>query len=174
MNRLLIWSGRLDRFIDLTGQITIWLSLLLVVVIIADVFIRYLTSQTAAWIPELEWHVFAILFLFGAGYTLKADRHVRVDVFYSGLSIRKKAFVNSFGTFFLLLPFCVLLIVTSLPFIHASWLLGETSSDPGGLPARWLIKAAIPAGFTLLFIAGLSSGLKNLYTLITGKSAHDH
>lgn len=174
MNYLLIWSGKLDRITGFAGRLTIWMSLLLVVVIIADVFIRYLTSQTAAWIPELEWHLFAILFLFGAGYTLKEDRHVRVDFFYSAFSPRKKAFVNSIGTFFMLLPFCVLVMATSIPFIHASWILGETSPDPGGLPARWLIKSAIPAGFALLFIAGLSAGLKSLYILFSGRDPHDH
>ncbi|NUQ81595.1 MAG: TRAP transporter small permease subunit [Bacteroidetes bacterium] len=174
MNRLLLLSDRLDRFTNRAGLLTIWLSLFLVIVIIADVIIRYLTSQTAAWIPELEWHLFALLFLLGAGYTHQADRHVRVDIFYSGLSPRKKALVNTLGTFLLLLPFCVLVVVTSIPFIHASWSLGETSPDPGGLPARWLIKSAIPAGFMLLFIAGLSSGLRSLYTLLTGKAAHDH
>lgn len=155
----------IDLLIHRIGAIVSWTSLLLVIVIVADVTLRYLFSITSAASFELEWHLFAILFLIGAAYTLQEDKHVRVDVFYHRYSQKRKAWVNLIGTSVLLLPFCVVTFWESLSFVEASYQLNETSPDPGGLPFRYLIKSLIPVSFLLLFLAGISSGLKALKTI---------
>ncbi|GAB4233594.1 MAG: hypothetical protein Tsb0034_06870 [Ekhidna sp.] len=155
----------LDRTIAVIGKATSWLSLVLVIVIVVDVSLRYLFNSTSAASFELEWHLFAIIFLLGAAWTLQHDKHVRVDVFYHRYSEKNKAWVNLVGTTVLLLPFCAVSFWESLSFVQSSFLLRETSPQPGGLPARWVIKSTIPIGFLLLGMQGVSLILKSIKTI---------
>lgn len=152
----------IDSIIRVIGKMVSWLSLLLVLVIVIDVAMRYLFSITSAASFELEWHLFAVIFLLGSAYALQKDRHVRVDVFYQRFSEKTKAWVNLTGAVLLLLPFCFIAFWESLSFVASAYRLGETSPDPGGLPARFIIKAAIPAGFGLLGLQGISEILKSI------------
>ena len=81
----------------------------------------------------------------------------------------RRAWVNLFGSIFMLLPFCVLIIYCAWPFVSLSYLSVENSPDPGGLPYRWILKAVIPAGFALLLLQGLSEILKNLAYILENK-----
>ena len=155
----------IDRLNELVGKATSWLSSVLVLVIVLDVALRYLFSITSAASFELEWHLFALIFLLGAGYTLQHDKHVRVDVFYHNFSKKGKAWVNLVGTLLLLTPFTLVAFYESLSFVANSFALNETSPQPGGLPARWIIKSAIPAGFILLFLQGISLLIKSFKTI---------
>ncbi len=107
-------------------------------------------------VQELEWHLFAVMFLIAAAYTLKHDRHVRVDVFYSRFSPRLKAWINLFGSIVFLIPFCLITVWASWNFVLNSFRIGETSPDPGGLPARYVLKAVIPLSFILILLQGIS------------------
>jgi TRAP-type mannitol/chloroaromatic compound transport system permease small subunit len=156
----------IDRVIGWVGKSTSWFSLALVLVIVSDVLLRYLFSITSAASFELEWHLFAAIFLIGAAYALQLDRHVRVDVFYGRFSTRGKAWVNLLGTVLLLLPFCAVAFWESLPFVQGSFSFRETSPDPGGLPARYIIKATIPFGLFLLALQGISLALKSIKTIL--------
>lgn len=155
----------IDRLITMIGRITSWLTLLLVLVIVVDVFLRYVFNATSALSFELEWHLFALIFLLGAAWTLQEDKHVRVDVFYHRYSEKKKALVNLLGTLVLLLPFCIIGFWESLSFVESSFSVKETSPQPGGLPARYLIKGSIPAGFLLLGLQGISIIMKSIKSI---------
>lgn len=148
--------------ISYVGKSVSWLALVLVAVIIVDVLLRYFFSITSAASFELEWHLFAALFMLATAWTLQQDRHVRVDLFYQRFSFKGKAWVNLIGTVFFLLPFCVVAGYESLSFVKASFELGETSPDPGGLPARYLIKSTIPISFLLLGLQGILEVIKNI------------
>ncbi len=150
-----------DRLNSAIGKTVSWLSLVLVLVIVVDVALRYIFSITSAASFELEWHLFALIFLLGSAYTLQQDKHVRVDVFYHRFSEKGKAWVNLIGSLTLLLPFCVVAFWESLSFVESSYAFRETSPDPGGLSARYIIKAALPAGFLLLGLQGISELLKS-------------
>lgn len=132
---------------------------------VIDVAFRYLFNKTSAASFELEWHLFATIFLLGAAYTLQQDKHVRVDVFYTKFSAKGKAWVNLLGTLLLLIPFCLVAFWESLSFVANSFAVRETSPDPGGLPARYIIKATIPIGFGLLALQGISTILKSIKKL---------
>lgn len=144
------------RLIDLlnetVGQLASWLTTLLVLLVCLDVIRRYVFNATTVAIIELEWHLFALTFLLCAGFTLKHDRHVRVDVFYNRFSEKTKAWVNLLGALIFLLPFCWVVVQTSYSFAAYAYQLNEGSPNPGGLPARYLIKGAITLGFILLFL----------------------
>lgn len=162
----------LDSINEWTGRTTAWLTSILVVFMCYDVIMRYLFSQTAVWIAELEWHMFALIFLLGAAYTLKDDKHVRVDVFYTNFSPKKQAWVNLVGTLVFLIPFCLIVIFTSFSYAEKSWAIGESSPDPGGLPARYLIKSAITLGFVLLLLQSFAEILRSISTLTSTKQNH--
>lgn len=150
-------SEKLGRFIS-------WSVLLLVLIIVYDVFMRYAFKIGSVTLQELEWHLFALLFLLGAAYTFKHDGHVRVDVLYRSqrFSERHRAWVDLLGSLFFLLPFCLVIIVSSLSFVSASFQILEGSPDPGGLPLRFLLKAAIPLSFGLLLLQGVALLLRRV------------
>jgi TRAP-type mannitol/chloroaromatic compound transport system permease small subunit len=153
------------RFIDKLntklGIISSWLTFLLVLITCFDVFTRYVLNESMSALQELEWHIFAMIFLLAAAYTLIKDDHVRVDVFYSRFSEKRKAWINLLGAIFFLIPFCILTIYTSKDFVINSFLFRETSPDAGGLPARYIIKSFIPISFIFLLLQGISMAFKS-------------
>ena len=91
-----------------------WLTTVLVILVCFDVITRYLFSDTSAWIMELEWHIFALIFCWAPVMRFRHDRHVRVDLFYADFSPRDQALVNLLGAILFLLPWCILVIYASL------------------------------------------------------------
>lgn len=156
----------IDGLNEWVGKWISWLSTILVLVVCFDVFTRYFLRKSQVWVPELEWHIFSVLFLVAAAYTLKVDNHVRVDVFYTLMSPKKQAWVNFLGGLIWLIPFAILVIWTSKGFIAMSWAVRETSPDPGGLPFRYALKAMIPVGFSLVLLQGISLTLRSFCTVI--------
>lgn len=156
----------IDSLIERIGHIVSWLSGILVVLIVFDVIMRYAFNTSYAALYELEWHIFAAIFMLGAAFTLKHDKHVRVDVFYGRFSPRGKALVNLIGTAVFLIPFCLVVIKTSLPFVYDSYMISESSPDPGGLPLRFIIKATIPVGILLLLLQAISLLLTSLHIVL--------
>jgi len=161
----------IDTLNENTGKLVSWLSLLLVAVIGYDVLMRYVFDSSTAAMFELEWHLFAALFLLSMAYALKHDKHVRVDVFYTRFSARGKAIVNFIGALFFLIPFCMIVITTSIPFVMDSYKIMESSPDPGGLPFRFIIKSCIPIGMFLLLLQAISMLLQSLLIIINKPSA---
>lgn len=163
----------LDAINERLGHITSWFTVILVAVVFCDVVMRYLINTSYVFMQELEWHVYAIVFLFGAGYTLKRDGHVRVDIFYQGASEEKKAWINLLGAVFLLIPGCVMIILTSLPWIWESIKVMEHSRDPGGIPFRFIIKSCLPVGFFFLLLQAFSVVLSSIATIFGHDSAEE-
>lgn len=165
-------SKMIDSINSWIGKAVAWLTFVLVLLICTDVALRYIFSFSQAGFYELEWHLFAAIFLLGAAYTLRYDKHVRVDVFYTRFSTRTKAWVNLIGTFIFLLPFCFVIMYTSVPFVSDSYAILESSPDPGGLPYRFIIKSTIPIGFGLLLLQGLSEILKSIGIILKPSTEH--
>ncbi len=165
-NLLLRIATRLDKFSEATCRLTAWLALLLVVVTFSVVVLRYLFDIGSIALQESTLYLHASLFMLGAAYTLKANAHVRVDIFYRKLSARGKALVNLTGTLLLLLPFCGFLVWISWDYVSVAWALREGSREAGGLPLVYLLKTLIPLGAVLLAIQGLSLAFHSLATLI--------
>ncbi len=151
----------LEAISEYSGRAVAWLNVALVLLIVYDVLMRYVFNTTYTFIYELEWYLFAYVFLLGAAYAFKHDRHVRVDLFYANFKPRGKALVEVLGTAVFLIPFCLLLILTSWKFTANSLVQGEGSPDPGGIPYRFLIKGAIPLGALLLLLQGIAHLLRH-------------
>jgi TRAP-type mannitol/chloroaromatic compound transport system permease small subunit len=166
MQWLMRLAATIDALSDRVGRLTSWVSLLLVMTVFTDVVMRYAFNTSFVFVQELEWHVFAFIFLIGAGYTLLCDAHVRVDIIYQRYGFKAKAWTNLLGTIFFLIPGCLVIILTSWHFAVNAWAVGEGSPDPGGIPYRFVVKSLIPIGFSLLLMQGLSMGIHSLLQLL--------
>lgn len=153
------WFNRLSSFI---GKLAATLLLLLLANVFFDVVMRYLFNDVSIGMQELEWHLYATIFLLGIAYTLNENRHVRVDLFYDHVSPQKKAVIDIVGTLILLLPFCLLITYYGVGFASDAYEINEGSGDPGGLPYRWIIKSMIPAAFILVIISSIGFMLRAL------------
>jgi TRAP-type mannitol/chloroaromatic compound transport system permease small subunit len=165
-------ATHIDRFNDRVGRMVSWLVIAMVLLVSYDVTMRYVFRSGSVALQELEWHLFSIIFLLGAAFTLKHGDHVRLDLFYHSrfMNDYRRAWVNLIGSLCFLIPFCLLIIASSLPFVQQSFLHLESSPDPGGLPYRWLLKSAIPLGFALLILQGVSEAVKSLRRILEGPS----
>ena len=150
------------RFTNLLGMLSAVLFILLLFNVFYDVLMRYAFNDVSIGMQELEWHLYASIFLIGIPYGIQNGGHVRVDLIYENLSIKGKAWIDLFGSIFFLLPFTLLVAYYGVFFSHEAFLLGETSGDPGGLPYRWIIKAVIPFAFFSMAIAGVGMLLRSI------------
>jgi TRAP-type mannitol/chloroaromatic compound transport system permease small subunit len=163
----------IDAINDWIGRGVAWVSLGLVLVVFVDVVMRYLFKTSFVFTQEMEWHLFAFIFLIGAGYTLLHDGHVRVDIFYQRLSPKARAWINLVGVLLFLIPGCLMIIETSLNFVMNAWSILEGSPDPGGIPFRFIVKSTIPVGFTLLLLQGISLGLHSILQISGQESSEE-
>ncbi len=145
----------MDKIIDGVGYLTGVLLIVMIVNVAYDVMMRYVFHNSSIGMQEAEWHLFAVIILYGTGYALRHNAHVRVDFVYDSLSARKKAWINILGTIFFLLPLAVLIIYGSYEFVMDAYTTNEISEDPGGLPYRWIIKAQIPLAFIFLIFCAI-------------------
>lgn len=146
----------IDRLNEIVGQAMAWLLLAVVGVVFLVVVLRYGFSWGRVWLQESYVWLHATAFMLGAGYTLRHDGHVRIDVFYGRADPRRRAWVDLLGGALLLLPFVAYLLVLSLPYVRASWRQWEHSREAGGLPGVFLLKTVIPVFALLLLLQGLS------------------
>ena len=170
MHFLSVVSRGISRLNYWVGRVASWLSLMAVILVFFNVVMRYGFQVSNVFLQELEWHLFAMIFLLGAGYTLMKDGHVRVDVIYQKLTPRGKAWVNLIGTLLFLFPGCFLLIATSWPFVVNSFNMAEISPDPGGIPYRYLLKGMIPLGYLFIALQGISLMLSSIETILGTES----
>ncbi len=130
-----------------------------------DVMMRYVFHNSSIGMQEMEWHLFSVIMLYGTGYALRHNAHVRVDFIYDRLSERKRALIDIFGTIFFLLPLSLLIIYGSYDYVLDSYTTNEISEDPGGLHYRWIIKAMIPLSFIFLIFCAFNFILHSLKKL---------
>ena len=149
MGPLLRVSAFIDKLNEWIGRSVAWLGLVAVLVCTANALGRYLFNVGSnAWL-EMQWYLNSAVFLLVAGWTLKRNEHVRIDVIAGRLSARAQAWIDIVGSIFMLLPAVTIIAWYSWPSLHNSWVGQEYSSDPGGL-IRWPVKLVLPVGFAVL------------------------
>lgn len=170
-------SRAIDSLNELVGRVMYWAALLMVLIGVYNAVVRYLGAfigrnlSSNAYL-EAQWYLFAALFLLGAGYGLRHNVHVRVDVFSSRLGPRGQAWLDLLGTLLFLIPFCALVLWLSWDWVGFSWQIREASGDPGGLP-RYPIKTVVPVAFALLLLQGVSQLIKAV-AVLRGERAELH
>ena len=170
--RLQLAANTLDNFAEKTGRLIAWLTVAIVLVTFTVVVLRYLFNTGSIALQESITYLHATLFMLGAAWTLKQDGHVRVDIFYSKQSPRRRAWTDLLGTLLLLFPVCGFILFSSLDYVAASWSVQEGSQEAGGLDAVFLLKTAIPVMAVLLMLQGCAIILKNIL-IITGHEQPD-
>lgn len=158
-------AGFLDHLVARLGRVTSWLTLLLVLLVAGDVLFRYIWHVSSVAEQEFEWHVLAVIAMIGASYTLQQGEHVRVDIFYQRYSPRVKQWMDVLLPSLIIVPTMLFITWLSLNFVSMSWEITEGSPDPGGLPARYLIKAFVPLGFFLVALQGVAMALYGIIQL---------
>ena len=151
-------AAAVDSAVDWIGRAAAWLTLIIVVLMAANVLLRYVFSIGSVWSQELEWHLLAPLVLLGMTYALNKGDHVRVDVFYARYSPRGQAAVDLL-TAVLAVALAALVIRYSINYVAQSYSIDEISADPGGLTHRWMLKALIPLGFALFALQAFAQGI---------------
>jgi TRAP-type mannitol/chloroaromatic compound transport system permease small subunit len=161
MKILLVFARIVDALNERVGRAVAWLVLVAALVSAGNATMRYsLNLSSNAWL-EIQWYLFSAIFLLGAGYTLKKNAHVRIDVIAGRLSTRAQAWIDIVGGLAFLLPMSVMILTLSVPMFWRSYVGGEISADAGGL-VRWPVKLLIPAGFALLTLQGLAEIAKRV------------
>lgn len=161
MKRLLTVARAIDALNRGVGRVLVWLVLVMVLVSAGNATARYaLNLSSNAWL-ELQWYMFAAVFLLGAGYTLLHNEHVRIDVLSARLPRRGQVWIDLLGTMFFLLPMALYITWLAWPPFVAAWHTGEVSSNAGGL-VRWPARLLVPLGFFLLSLQGVSELIKRI------------
>jgi TRAP-type mannitol/chloroaromatic compound transport system permease small subunit len=161
MKALLAFSRAVDWLNEHIGRLAYWLVLIVALISAANATSRYaLNLASNAWL-ELQWYLFAAIFLLCAGYTLLHNEHIRIDVVSSHLSRRAQIWIDIFGLIFFLLPMTLFIMWLSWPIFMNAWTSGEVSGNAGGL-VRWPARLLIPIGFFLLSLQGLSELVKRI------------
>ena len=159
MDFLLKASRAIDWLNEHIGRAVYWLILLMVIICTANALMRKLFNISSNGFLEIQWYLFAAVFLLAAAYTLQRNDHVRIDVVVGHFSLRTQVLIDLFGTLFFLFPLCWLMIKYGWPYFVDSFHTGEYSPNPGGL-ILWPVKILIPVGFALLALQGVSQLIK--------------
>lgn len=156
----------IDAFTTRIGHSVQWLSLAMALVMVVIVVLRYSFGMGAIFAQELVLYLHSTLFLLGAAYTLKTDGHVRVDIFYQRFTARQKAWVNALGHVVFTIPVGLFIALSSVDFVEPSWRMRETSPEPGGIPAVFVLKTLIPISASLLVLQALGEIARALTLLL--------
>jgi len=161
-------SGALQRINEAIGTAIAWLTLPMVIGTFVIVVLRYAFDLGYIWMQEGVVWLHAAAFMLAAAYTLKHDEHVRVDIFYRGMTARRRAVVNVLGITLFLLPMSVFILSASWDYVAVSWQIREGSREAGGLPYPCvpLLKSVIPAASVLLAIEGVAGLMKQILVLL--------
>ena len=161
MTPLLKLSRLIDAINETVGKLTMWLVLAAVLISALNAAMRKAFSISSNGFLEIQWYLFAAVFLLAAGYTMKRQEHVKIDVISSRFSKTTQVWIDIVGIVCFLFPFVFTVISLSMPLVIKAWNTGEMSSNAGGL-IRWPVFALLPLGFGLLGLQGLSELIKRL------------
>ncbi len=161
MTPLLSLSRWIDAFSRLVGKTTMWLILATTLISAGNAIVRKAFDISSNGLLEVQWYLFATVFMMGAGYGFLQNSHVRIDFISSRLTDRTRNWIDALGIVFVLFPFCVLMVVLSWPFFMSAYTNGEMSQNAGGL-IRWPVYLLVPVGFAILAMQGISELIKRV------------
>ena len=165
MDTLRQFEQAIGKLSGAAGWLAGWLCILMIVIVFTDVIARYGFDSGSIAMQEMEWHLFAAVFLLGAAYTMREDANVRVDVFYAKMSARRKAIIDILGSVVFVIPRCSLILLSSYDPVIYSYQIQEVSNDPGGLHYRFAFKALLPIGYFLVMLQSLAVISRNVRIL---------
>jgi TRAP-type mannitol/chloroaromatic compound transport system permease small subunit len=169
LSALLSLSGAIDRINEWIGRLTMWLVLGAVVISAGNAIMRKAFDIGSNAYLEIQWYLFAGVFMLGSGYVFLRNAHVRIDFISSRLSKRTNTIIDILGIVVFTIPLCAILISLSWPVFSRAWVSGEMSQNAGGL-IRWPVLLLIPLGFSILALQAVSELIKR-FAFLTGARA---
>lgn len=166
MSALLKLSGLIDRINLFVGKLTMWLVLGAVLISSGNAIVRKVFNMSSNALLEIQWYLFAGVFMLGVGYTLLHNAHVRIDFISSRLSKRTNAIIDVLGIIAFIIPLSLILINLSWPLFYKAYVSGEMSQNAGGL-VRWPVYLLMPVGFSILLVQSVSELIKRV-AFLTG------
>ena len=166
MTPLLSLSRLIDKISTRIGKLTMWLILATTLISAGNAIVRKAFSMSSNALLEIQWYLFAAVFLLSAGYGFLKNSHVRIDFISSKLSYRARNWIDVVGIVAVLMPFCLIMIALSWPLFTKALASGEMSQNAGGL-IRWPVYGLVPLGFALLLLQGVSELIKRV-AFLTG------
>jgi len=161
LNALLALSRAIDALSERIGRVIYWFVLVVVLISAANATIRKLFNYSSNAYLEIQWYLFSVIFLFGAGYVLLHNAHVRIDIVSGRLSARAQNWIDVFGLLFFLFPMAITIMWLSWPLFMDSYTRNEVSTNAGGLTI-WPARLMVPIGFFLLIMQGVSELIKRI------------
>jgi len=158
-------SRLIDSLSSRIGRLTMWLILATTVISAGNAIVRKAFGTSSNSLLEIQWYLFAAVFMLGAGYGFLKNSHVRIDFVSSRLSPRARNWIDVGGIVLVLIPFCVIAIALSWPMFTQAYTSGEMSQNAGGL-IRWPVVGLMPLGFSLLLLQACSELLKRVLFLL--------
>jgi len=159
----------IDRFIRTIGNGVSWLSVFLILVILTQIILRYVFGMGQIFLEEAQWHLYAIVVMFGIPYGVVENSHIRMDLIYGGLSDRKKEWIEIFAQLLFVMPFALILFLKGVDLVESAWRVNEGSASPGGIPWRWAIKSVLPITMAFYFLASVSRMVRAFHNLFIRK-----
>lgn len=157
----------IEAAIEYLGRAAAWIGVALILLIAANVGMRYLLDMGYVGLQELEWHLMPPLVMIGISYALLHGEHVRVDLIHGLLPERGQHFIDLLAALTMIV-IAIVVVQLSVNYVGQSYRIGEGSPDPGGLPHRWIIKAMIPLGFVLLGLQAAASAIRSSVLMVKG------
>ncbi len=151
---------------DLIGKLVMWFILATTLISAGNAIVRKLFDSSSNALLEIQWYLFAAVFMLGSGYAFLRNAHVRIDFISARFSPRGRNWVDVFGILIFLFPLCYMMATLGWPLFERAWNTGEMSSNAGGL-IRWPVYGLIPLGFAVLFLQGVSELIKRI-AFLTG------
>ena len=161
MNAMLALSRAIDAITERVGRFVYWLVLIVVLISAANAIVRKLFNYSSNAYLEIQWYLFSVIFLFGAGYTLLRNEHVRIDIISGRLSARAQNWIDVVGIVLFLWPMSFVIMWLSWPLFVDSLARHEVSSNAGGL-LIWPARLMMPIGFALLIMQSVSELIKRI------------
>jgi TRAP-type mannitol/chloroaromatic compound transport system permease small subunit len=165
LNALLALSRAIDAITERVGRIVYWLVLVVVLISAANATVRKAFDYSSNAYLEVQWYLFSVIFLFGAGYTLLRNEHVRIDIIQGRLSPRAQNWIDVFGIVLFLMPMSIVIMWLSWPLFIDSLHRHEVSTNAGGL-IIWPARLMVPIGFALLIMQAVSELIKRIAFLM--------
>jgi TRAP-type mannitol/chloroaromatic compound transport system permease small subunit len=154
-------SALIDRVNELLGKLTMWLVLAAVLISAGNAAMRKAFNIGSNAFLEIQWYIFAAVFMLGVGYVMLKNAHVRIDFISARLSKRTNAWIDAIGIVIFTIPLSIIMIDLGWPLFARAWTSGEVSHNAGGL-IRWPVLLLVPLGFSVLLLQAVSELIKRI------------
>lgn len=160
----------IDSVSDCTGRIVGWIAVPMIAALIYEVFARYVFHRPTIWSYEITYMIYGTHFLLGAGYTLYAKGHIRIDLLYMKFPPRGRAFIDVVGYLVIFFPIMILMVFSSFDMAKDAYQIKEVSQFTPWQPVLWPFKSVICVGFLLLILQGIAEFTRSVITLVRGEA----